>query len=41
VATAGDERDRVRKRLVELFGIVGTDDPRVRSARQRLASALF
>lgn len=39
--TSGDERARVRARLVELFEVVGSDDPRVTTARGRLASALF
>jgi putative thioredoxin len=39
--TAGEERERVRSHLVELFEVVGTDDPRVLSARRALASALF
>ena len=39
--TAGDERTRVRERLVELFGLVGDADPRVGAARTRLASLLF
>jgi putative thioredoxin len=39
--TGGEERDRVRLHLVELFGVVGHDDPRVATARQQLASALF
>lgn len=38
---SGDERDRVRTHLLELFEIVGNDDPRVRTFRGRLASALF
>ncbi len=38
--TAGDDRDRVRVRLIELFSVVG-DDPRVTKARQSLASALY
>lgn len=38
---AGDERDRVRTHLVELFEIVGNDDPRVLTFRTRLANALF
>jgi putative thioredoxin len=38
---AGDDRDRVRTHLVELFEIVGNEDPRVRSFRTRLANALF
>lgn len=37
----GDERDRVRGRLVELFEIIGVTDPRVVKARSALASALF
>lgn len=40
-ATAGDERERVRKHLVELFDIVGAADDRVVSARRALMSALF
>lgn len=38
---AGPDRDRVRTHLVELFEIVGNEDPRVRTFRTRLASALF
>ena len=36
-----DERTRVRDRLVELFDLVGSADPRVANARTRLASLLF
>jgi len=39
--TAGDERDAVRVRLLELFDVVGSDDPRVTAARRALARALF
>ncbi|MEV5728431.1 MULTISPECIES: tetratricopeptide repeat protein [Streptomyces] len=39
--TAGDERDAVRLRLLELFEVVGADDPRVTAARRALARALF
>ncbi|GAA3511735.1 tetratricopeptide repeat protein [Aeromicrobium panaciterrae] len=39
--TAGDERETVRERLIELFTVVGTADPRVATARRTLASALF
>lgn len=39
--TAGDERSRVRERLVELFSLVGDSDPRVVTARRDLTSALF
>jgi len=39
--TSGDDRDRARSRLLELFGVVGQDDPRVVKARVALASALF
>ena len=39
--TAGDERDAVRRRLIELFEVVGNDDPRVPRARAALMSALF
>ena len=38
---SGEERDRVRTHLLELFEIVGNDDPRVRTFRGRLARALF
>lgn len=38
---AGDDRERVRARLVELFTVVGVTDPRVVQARRALASALF
>ncbi|MFE0452230.1 tetratricopeptide repeat protein [Streptomyces sp. NPDC058914] len=39
--TAGDERDAVRLRLLELFEVVGPEDPRVAAARRALARALF
>jgi len=39
--TAGDDRERVRARLLELFDVVGAQDARVLSARQALASALY
>lgn len=39
--TAGEDRDLARKHLVELFGIVGDEDPRVGPARRALMSALF
>ena len=39
--TSGDDRDRARAHLVELFAVVGDEDPRVGKARQALASALF
>ncbi|WP_329532349.1 tetratricopeptide repeat protein [Streptomyces sp. NBC_01450] len=39
--TAGDDRDAVRLRLLELFEVVGADDPRVIGARRALARALF
>jgi putative thioredoxin len=39
--TAGDDRDAVRLRLLELFEVVGSDDPRVATARRALARALF
>lgn len=37
----GDDREQVRARVVELFDIVGSSDPRVVKARSALASALF
>jgi putative thioredoxin len=39
--TAGDDRESARARLVELFDVVGTSDPRVSKARSALARALF
>ncbi len=39
--TAGEERDEARKHLVELFGVVGDQDPRVGAARRALTTALF
>lgn len=40
-ATTGDDRERVRARMIELFEVVGQADPRVAKARAALASALF
>jgi putative thioredoxin len=39
--TSGDERERVRTRLLEFFELLGPDDPRVPAARRELARALF
>jgi putative thioredoxin len=39
--TAGDDRERVRTRLLEFFDLLGPDDPRVPAARRQLARALF
>ncbi|GAA3296081.1 hypothetical protein GCM10020295_24860 [Streptomyces cinereospinus] len=39
--TAGEDRDAVRLRLLELFEVVGAEDPRVAAARRALARALF
>jgi putative thioredoxin len=39
--TAGEERDAARVRLLELFEVVGPDDPRVTAARSALARVLF
>jgi putative thioredoxin len=39
--TAGEDRDLARTHLVELFAVVGNDDPRVGAARRRLTAALF
>jgi putative thioredoxin len=39
--TAGEDRDGVRLRLLELFEVVGPEDPRVVSARTALARVLF
>lgn len=40
-ATGGDDRDRARRHLVDLFELVGGADPQVAAARRQLASALF
>src|SRR3954462_2351661 len=39
--TSGEDRDLARPHLVDLFGIVGDQDPRVGTARRRLTTALF
>ena len=39
--SAGDERDRARTHLLELFNVVGNHDERVRKGRTALMSALF
>jgi putative thioredoxin len=39
--TAGADRDQARTHLVELFDIVGDEDPRVGPARRALMTALF
>jgi putative thioredoxin len=39
--TAGDDRERARKRLLEFFELLGPDDPRVPAARRELARSLF
>ncbi|MFE7482775.1 tetratricopeptide repeat protein [Streptomyces sp. NPDC057552] len=39
--TAGDERNTARLRLLELFEVIGPEDPRVTSARTALARVLF
>lgn len=40
-SSAGDDRDRVRKHMVELFELFPPDDPLVLKARRDLATALF
>ncbi|GAB3623285.1 tetratricopeptide repeat protein [Mariniluteicoccus endophyticus] len=39
--TSGDDRDRVRKHLIELFETIGNSDPAVLKARRDLMTALF
>ncbi|QNE79152.1 tetratricopeptide repeat protein [Streptomyces finlayi] len=39
--TFGDDRDAARLRLLELFEVIGPDDPRVAAARTALARVLF
>ncbi|MDO5722902.1 MAG: tetratricopeptide repeat protein [Flaviflexus sp.] len=40
-ATAGEERERVRQRIVELFDVIGPKEPLVNQARRELASSLM
>lgn len=40
-SSAGDERDRARTHLLDLFSVVGNHDERVRKGRTALMSALF
>jgi len=39
--SSGDERDRARTHLLDLFAVVGSSDERVRKGRTALMSALF
>jgi len=39
--TSGEDRDAARTHLVELFAVVGDEDPRVGAARRQLMAALF
>jgi putative thioredoxin len=39
--TSGPDREKARSHLVELFDVVGNDDPRVPAARLALANAVF
>ncbi|MQS14070.1 tetratricopeptide repeat protein [Streptomyces kaniharaensis] len=39
--TAGEDRDAARLRLLELFEVIGAEDPRVAQARAALARVLF
>jgi putative thioredoxin len=39
--TSGEDRDRARTHLVDLFGLFSPDDPLVAKARRDLASALY
>lgn len=39
--SAGDEREKARVRLLELFEVIGSEDPRVVTARSALARVLF
>lgn len=41
VRSSGDDRERLRKRLLEYFDLLGPDDPRVPAARRQLARSLF
>lgn len=38
---ADEDRERVRRRLIELYAVIGNSDPRVAASRQKLARVLF
>lgn len=38
---ADEDRERVRRRLIELYAVIGNTDPRVAASRQKLARVLF
>ena len=40
-STSGEDRDRVRTHLIDLFAVVGNHDERVKKGRTALMSALF
>lgn len=39
--SAGDDREAARRRLLELFEVIGAEDPRVTAGRTALARVLF
>jgi len=39
--SSGPQREQARLRLVELFNVIGNDDPRVTAARKELGKALY
>jgi putative thioredoxin len=39
--SSGGQREQARLRLVELFNVIGNDDPRVTAARKELTKALY
>ncbi|HEY3479903.1 MAG TPA: tetratricopeptide repeat protein [Streptomyces sp.] len=39
--SSGPQREQVRLRLVELFNVIGNEDPRVTAARKELTRALY
>jgi putative thioredoxin len=40
-ATQGDEKNKVKTHLLNLFALVDQSDPRLISARKELASSIF
>ncbi|MGP5026026.1 co-chaperone YbbN [Glutamicibacter ardleyensis] len=38
---ADEDRERVRRRLIELYAVIGNADPRVAASRQKLSRVLF
>jgi putative thioredoxin len=40
-ATQGDDKNKVKNHLLNLFALVDQSDPRLKSARKELANSIF